>query len=217
MQAWPVHRRPVAGRRPALKLPPPFPLCSAYPPHRRSHENPTQPRPRPAPSYRRSARQPAAPRPRARLAGEARPVLRGLFRAPLPRRLRHPRRPLQPRRHRCGAGRCRRRGHRRPGGGPRRPRRRHGGGRRTRRRARPRHRRCHGPERPRLHGPRPGTGQGRGAGGLDRRRRPPLPLHPWGRRPGGCRYATLAVDKRKPQEVLACPNPGGEWQFKRRS
>lgn len=40
---------------------------------------------------------------------------------------------------------------------------------------------------------------------------------PGGDAPGGCRYATLTVDGRMPQEVLACPNPSGEWQFKRRS
>lgn len=39
---------------------------------------------------------------------------------------------------------------------------------------------------------------------------------PRGDAPGGCRYASLALDSRKPQEVLACPTSGGEWQFKRR-
>ena len=40
---------------------------------------------------------------------------------------------------------------------------------------------------------------------------------PKGDASGGCRYATLAVDKRKPQEVLACPNKNGEWKFDKRS
>lgn len=31
----------------------------------------------------------------------------------------------------------------------------------------------------------------------------------------GCRYATLAVDGRKPSEVLACPSGRGEWAFRR--
>jgi surface antigen len=30
----------------------------------------------------------------------------------------------------------------------------------------------------------------------------------------GCRYATLAVDGRKPREVLACPSGRGEWRFR---
>lgn len=32
---------------------------------------------------------------------------------------------------------------------------------------------------------------------------------------GGCRYATLVVDGRKPQYVLACPKSRGEWEFRR--
>ncbi len=32
---------------------------------------------------------------------------------------------------------------------------------------------------------------------------------------GGCRYATLAVDGRKPREVLACPAGRGEWRLRR--
>jgi hypothetical protein len=39
---------------------------------------------------------------------------------------------------------------------------------------------------------------------------------PRGDAPGGCRYATLAADSRKPQEILACPNKDGEWKFNRR-
>ena len=31
----------------------------------------------------------------------------------------------------------------------------------------------------------------------------------------GCRYATMAVDGRKPHEVLACPSGRGEWTFRR--
>lgn len=31
----------------------------------------------------------------------------------------------------------------------------------------------------------------------------------------GCRYATLAVDGRKPREVLACPGGRGEWSVRR--
>jgi surface antigen len=32
----------------------------------------------------------------------------------------------------------------------------------------------------------------------------------------GCRYATIAVDSRKPKEVLACPARRGEWTFRPR-
>ncbi len=39
---------------------------------------------------------------------------------------------------------------------------------------------------------------------------------PRGEASGGCRYATLAMDKRKPADVLACPNKDGEWKFNRR-
>jgi surface antigen len=31
----------------------------------------------------------------------------------------------------------------------------------------------------------------------------------------GCRYATMAIDGRKPHEVLACPSGRGEWTFRR--
>jgi hypothetical protein len=31
----------------------------------------------------------------------------------------------------------------------------------------------------------------------------------------GCRHATLAVDGRKPREVLACPRRHGEWEFRK--
>jgi len=30
----------------------------------------------------------------------------------------------------------------------------------------------------------------------------------------GCRSATLAVDGRKPRDVLACPSGRGEWSFR---
>jgi surface antigen len=36
---------------------------------------------------------------------------------------------------------------------------------------------------------------------------------PKGDAPNKCRYATLAMDDRKPREVLACPNNQGEWKF----
>ena len=32
---------------------------------------------------------------------------------------------------------------------------------------------------------------------------------------GGCRYATMSVDGRRPREVLACPAGGGDWTFRR--
>jgi surface antigen len=32
---------------------------------------------------------------------------------------------------------------------------------------------------------------------------------------GGCRYATMAIDGRKPHDVLACPSGRGEWTFRR--
>lgn len=38
---------------------------------------------------------------------------------------------------------------------------------------------------------------------------------PRGEARGGCRYATLAIDGRKPREVLACPSGRGEWTFRR--
>jgi hypothetical protein len=38
---------------------------------------------------------------------------------------------------------------------------------------------------------------------------------PRGDAPGGCRYATLTIDNRKPQDVLACPTGRGEWEFRR--
>lgn len=31
----------------------------------------------------------------------------------------------------------------------------------------------------------------------------------------GCRHATLAVDGRRPRDVLACPSGRGEWRFRR--
>ena len=31
----------------------------------------------------------------------------------------------------------------------------------------------------------------------------------------GCRHATLAVDGRRPHDVLACPSGRGEWRFRR--
>ncbi len=39
---------------------------------------------------------------------------------------------------------------------------------------------------------------------------------PRGDAAGGCRYATLVMDRRKPREILACPDPRGEWTFKKR-
>jgi hypothetical protein len=36
---------------------------------------------------------------------------------------------------------------------------------------------------------------------------------PKGDAPNKCRYATLAMDDRKPREVLACPTKQGEWKF----
>lgn len=39
---------------------------------------------------------------------------------------------------------------------------------------------------------------------------------PRGNAPGGCRYATLVTDNRKPREILACPNKDGEWKFDKR-
>ncbi len=39
---------------------------------------------------------------------------------------------------------------------------------------------------------------------------------PRGDAPGGCRYATLVVDRHKPKEVLACPGSNGEWKFSKR-
>jgi surface antigen len=36
---------------------------------------------------------------------------------------------------------------------------------------------------------------------------------PKGDAPNNCRYATLAMDGRKPKEILACPNRNGEWKF----
>lgn len=38
---------------------------------------------------------------------------------------------------------------------------------------------------------------------------------PRGEARGGCRYATLAIDGRRPREVLACPAGRGEWRFQR--
>ncbi len=38
---------------------------------------------------------------------------------------------------------------------------------------------------------------------------------PKGDAPGNCRYATLAMDDRKPREILACPTPQGDWKFQR--
>lgn len=32
---------------------------------------------------------------------------------------------------------------------------------------------------------------------------------------GGCRYATLSIDGKKPREVLACPQGPGTWRFTR--
>ncbi len=32
---------------------------------------------------------------------------------------------------------------------------------------------------------------------------------------GGCRYATLIVDDRRPRDVLACPEGHGDWEFRR--
>ena len=37
---------------------------------------------------------------------------------------------------------------------------------------------------------------------------------PRGEARGGCRYATLMVDDRKPRDVLACPSGRGEWSFR---
>lgn len=39
---------------------------------------------------------------------------------------------------------------------------------------------------------------------------------PKGDAPNKCRYATLAMDDRKPREVLACPTQNGEWKFDKR-
>lgn len=39
---------------------------------------------------------------------------------------------------------------------------------------------------------------------------------PRGDAPGGCRYATLVVNDRKPHDVLACPSGRGEWKFDKR-
>ena len=39
---------------------------------------------------------------------------------------------------------------------------------------------------------------------------------PQGDAPGGCRYATMVMDNRKPREILACPTQSGEWKFDRR-
>jgi hypothetical protein len=36
---------------------------------------------------------------------------------------------------------------------------------------------------------------------------------PRGDAPGGCRYATMAMDSRKPKEIIACPTQDGEWKF----
>jgi surface antigen len=38
---------------------------------------------------------------------------------------------------------------------------------------------------------------------------------PRGEARGGCRYATLSVNGKKPREVLACPAGRGEWTFRR--
>lgn len=38
---------------------------------------------------------------------------------------------------------------------------------------------------------------------------------PRGEARGGCRYATLIVDGRKPRDVLACPKGRGVWEFRR--
>ncbi|ODU91332.1 MAG: hypothetical protein BGO61_06895 [Thiobacillus sp. 65-69] len=38
---------------------------------------------------------------------------------------------------------------------------------------------------------------------------------PRGEARDGCRYATLSVNGKKPQEVLACPAGRGEWTFRR--
>lgn len=38
---------------------------------------------------------------------------------------------------------------------------------------------------------------------------------PRGEARGGCRYATLVVDGRKPREVLACPKEKGVWEFRK--
>lgn len=38
---------------------------------------------------------------------------------------------------------------------------------------------------------------------------------PRGEARGGCRYATMVVDGRKPREVLACPRGRGEWEFRK--
>jgi len=39
---------------------------------------------------------------------------------------------------------------------------------------------------------------------------------PRGDAPGGCRYATMVMDDRKPREILACPTSKGEWKFDKR-
>ncbi len=38
---------------------------------------------------------------------------------------------------------------------------------------------------------------------------------PRGDASGGCRHATLVVDGRRPQDVVACPSGRGEWSFRR--
>lgn len=39
---------------------------------------------------------------------------------------------------------------------------------------------------------------------------------PQGDAPGGCRYATMVMDDRKPKQIIACPNNQGEWKFEKR-
>lgn len=39
---------------------------------------------------------------------------------------------------------------------------------------------------------------------------------PHGDAPGGCRYATMVMDNRRPQEITACPTSQGEWKFNKR-
>ena len=39
---------------------------------------------------------------------------------------------------------------------------------------------------------------------------------PQGDAPGGCRYATMVMDSRKPREITACPTRDGEWKFDKR-
>lgn len=37
---------------------------------------------------------------------------------------------------------------------------------------------------------------------------------PLGETRGGCRYASLEVDRRQPRDVIACPTARGEWAFR---